>query len=185
MKNVTFYLGPAIGLATRTLVVRRMMKAGDDSTPAAAHNADAGGSATNVTVALDDGQIWQATLTDVKSTGEELPPQVIQFNTGTLQHLGPRASSPSGSEFRIYTMEDLSSSSSSSSQSSSSSSSSSSVSSQSSSSVSSQSSSSSSDSSSSSSDSSSSSVSSSSSSSDSSSSSSSSSVSSSSSSQSI
>lgn len=129
MKNVTFHLGPAIGLASRTLTVRRMMRAGDDSQPAAAHNADAGAAAESVVVSLASNTIWQAQLQDVKATGESLPVQVIQFHTGSLQHLGPKATQPDGSEFRIYAMEDLSSSSSvsSSSQSSSSPSSASSV----------------------------------------------------------
>ena len=123
MKKATFYLGPAIGLTSRTLTITRMYRAGDDSAPSAVHSADAGGSATSVAVDLDDATIFQAKLADVKTTGEALPVQVINFNTGSLAHLGARASQPDGSEFRVYAMEDLSSSSSSSSQSSSSSSS--------------------------------------------------------------
>jgi hypothetical protein len=122
-KNVTLYLGPAIGLASRTVTITRMRRAGDDSAPAASHNADAGSTATYVTVLLADNTIFQAKLADVKSTGEVLPIQTLQFNTGRLMHLGPRASQPDGSEFRVYAMEDESSSSSVSSSSSSSSSS--------------------------------------------------------------
>lgn len=123
MKNVTFNLGNSSGLATRTLVITRMMRAGDDVAPAAAHNADAGAVA-QVTVALADNTIWQAILRDVTTANSvALPDQVIQFHTGSLQHLGPLATSPDGSQFFILHTEDLSSSSSSSSVSSSSSSS--------------------------------------------------------------
>ena len=89
-KNVTFYLGPTVGLATRTLVVTRMHRAGDDSAPAAAHNADAG-AVESVVVELIDATIFQAVLSDVKTSGEARPPQVIAFNTGELMHLGPKA----------------------------------------------------------------------------------------------
>lgn len=124
-KNVTFYLGASVGLATRTLVVTRMHRAGDDSAPAASHNADAG-AVTSVVVELADATIFQAVLSDVKTSGEARPAQVIQFHTAELLHLGPTATGLDGSEFRVQDMEDLSSSSSSSSSSQSSSSSSSS-----------------------------------------------------------
>ena len=126
MKNVTFNLGPSTGLSTRTLVITRHMRAGDDSAPAAQHNADAG-VVTSVVVALPDNQIWQAVLTDVMTAGETRPVQVLSFHTGSLQYLGPKASGGDGSEFYVLHMEDLSSSSSSSSTSSSSLSSSSSA----------------------------------------------------------
>lgn len=123
MKNVIFYLGPTIGLTTRQLTITQMPDANDDSY-SASHDADAGAT-ESVTVALADGKMFQAKLIDTKTTGEASKPQIIQFNTGTLQFPGP-AADPTESLFRVYAMEDLSSSSSSSSQSSSSSSSSSS-----------------------------------------------------------
>ena len=123
MKNVVFYLGPASELDNRNLIITRMMRAGDDSVPAAASDQDLAGDTTFVTVALPDNVIWQATLQDTKSSGEVSRKQVLNFHTGTLQYPGPAASSDEGF-FRIYAMEDLSSSSSSSSVSSSSSSSS-------------------------------------------------------------
>ena len=124
-KTVNFQLGPTTGIASRTLVITRMHRAGDDSAPSAAHNADAG-AVTQVSATLTDNTIWQAVLSDVMTAGEVVPPQVIQFNTGELQFLGAPASQPDGSQFRVFSMEDNSSSSSSSSVSSSSSESSSS-----------------------------------------------------------
>lgn len=121
-KNVIFNLGPSTGLATRQLTITRMHLAGDDTAPAASHNADAG-AVTDVTVVLADNTIWQAILVDTLTAGEVKPNQVLNFNTGSLLHLGPKASQPDGSDFYVLSMEDLSSSSSSSSVSSSSSSS--------------------------------------------------------------
>lgn len=111
-KVVTFGLGTPNGLTSRTLTVRRMMRAGDDSLPAAEHSADAGAATEFVDVTLPDNTIWQAQLADVKTSGESLPVQVIQFHTGELQHLGPKASQPDGSGFHVYAMQDISSSSS-------------------------------------------------------------------------
>jgi hypothetical protein len=125
MKNVTFYLGPALApLATRTLVITRMPDAANDAY-AAAHNADAGVVDT-VTVALASNLIFQAVLTDVLDGGETLNADVLNFHTGDLANPGPR----SGDRLQVAFMEDLSSSSSSSSSNSSSSQSSSSSSSQ-------------------------------------------------------
>jgi hypothetical protein len=111
MKNVTFNLGPTVGLDTRVLVITRHMRAGDDAPVSPYHNADAGAVAS-VVVALPDNQIWSAVLTDTMTAGEVRPPQLLNFHTGELQYLGPRASV--GGEFYILHMEDLSSSSSSS-----------------------------------------------------------------------
>lgn len=119
MKNVTFYLGPAVGLSQRQLTITRFHRAGDDSAPAAAHNADAGSTAESATVALPDGTVFQAKLVDTKTSGEVSDPDILNFQTGDLQFPGPK----SGDRLAILSMEDLSSSSSSSSQSSSSSSS--------------------------------------------------------------
>lgn len=119
--NVTFHLGPSNGLLSRTLTVRRMRRAGDDAAPAADHGPTDAGAVEVVTVVLPDNTIFQAQLADVLTAGSTARPlQVIQFHTGALSHLGPRAQSPDGSEFGIQDMEDLSSSSSSSSVSSSS-----------------------------------------------------------------
>lgn len=121
-KNVTFYLGPAVNLSARQLTITRMMKAGDDSAPAATYNSDVGSTTTNVTVALADNQLWQAKLVDTRTTGETSDPDVLNFHTGALQFPGPKT----GDRLQILSMEDESSSSSSSSSSSNSSSSSSS-----------------------------------------------------------
>lgn len=110
-KKVTFELGNPTGIATRTLTITRMYRAGDDTAPSAAHSADAG-AVQQVTVTLADNTMWQAVLTDVLSTGETLPGQVLNFHTGSLQHLGPRSTTRDGSQFQILHMEDESSSSS-------------------------------------------------------------------------
>ena len=125
-KNVTFGLGPAVGLASRTLTITRHTRAGDDSAPSAQHSADAGSTATYVTVTLPDNTLWRAELTDVISGagagGADLASRVdrLSFHTGSLQFPGPH----SGDRLCILSMEDLSSSSQSSSSSTSSSSSS-------------------------------------------------------------
>ena len=111
MKAILFNLGPSTGLNARQLTITRMHLAGDDVTPAAAHDADAG-AVTTVSVTLADGTIFQAVLVDTLTSGEIKSNQTIQFQTGTLSHLGARASQPDGSEFYILAMEDLSSSSS-------------------------------------------------------------------------
>jgi len=108
MKNVTFGLGPApSNLATRTLTITRMHRAGDDSAPAAQHSADAG-VVENVTVALPSNTIWQAKLVDVLNSGETSTTDVLNFHTGELQFPGPS----SGDRLSVLSMEDLSSSSS-------------------------------------------------------------------------
>jgi len=89
-KNVTFYLGPAIGLASRLLTVTRMVQAGDDSTPSATITATLG-SVTNSTQILPDNIMYQATLVDTKTTGEVAETDVLNFQTGTLQFPGPRS----------------------------------------------------------------------------------------------
>jgi hypothetical protein len=122
MKRVNIYLGPVIALASRTLIITRQHRAGDDAAPSAEHSADAG-AVENVSVNLPSNTIWQATLADVLSSGESPPLKVLNFHTGELQYNGPVSDD---GLFRVVSMEDLSSSSSSSSQSSSSSSSSSS-----------------------------------------------------------
>ena len=125
-KNVIFDLGyvpSEAGLASRTLTITRMKKAGDDGTIAASYSTALGGTVNSVTVALKDNQIWQAVLVDTKTTGEVAKRQVLSFQTADLQFPGPRTEGT----LRIYAMEDLSSSSDSSINSSSSSVSSSSV----------------------------------------------------------
>jgi len=124
-KNVTFYLGPAVGLSARQLTITRMLRSGDDSAPSAEVDATLAGSAESSTQELPDNDIYQAKLVDTKTTGEVSAPSLFTFTTGELQFPGPGVQ-PSEGLFRILSMEDLSSSSSSSSQSSSSSSSSSS-----------------------------------------------------------
>ena len=112
-KNVTFKLGPSNGLASRTLTVRRMLRAGDDAAPAADHGPTDAGAVEVVTVELPDDTIFEATLADVMTAGSTArPDQVIRFHTAGLLHLGPGSQSLEGSEFSIHDMEDLSSSSS-------------------------------------------------------------------------
>jgi len=131
MKVVNFYLGPAFGLASRTLTVTRMYRAGDDTPPVASYGpTDVGAATEAVGVELPSNTIYEATLVDVVAGagGETSVTDVLPFHTGALQFPGPR----SGDRLQILSMEDISSSSSSmtsssSSQSSSSSSSSSSV----------------------------------------------------------
>ena len=110
-KNVTFGLGQAVGLASRLLTITRMYRAGDDSAPAAEVTATLAGSDESSTQTLPDNTIWQATLVDTKSTGEESDPDILNFHTGELQFPGPKT----GDRLCILSMEDLSSSSSSSS----------------------------------------------------------------------
>ena len=78
-KNITFGLGPAAGYASRTLVITRMIRAGDDSTPAAVHDADAGDVDFVTVAALADNEIYQAVLTDViGTTGRVVVAQSVQ-----------------------------------------------------------------------------------------------------------
>ena len=120
MKKVHFYLGPATALSTRQLTITRFHRAGDDSAPAAAHNADAGAANETVAVDLADATLWQAKLVDTTSGGEVADPVLLNFHTGDLQAPGPKSAD---GFLQILHMEDLSSSSSSSSSSQSSSSS--------------------------------------------------------------
>ncbi len=124
MKNVTFYLGPAIGLSGRRLIITRLMQASDGLTRPApywsSNSSLLGADDTYVTVALPDNYIWEARLQDTKSTGEISVPDALHFHTGSILFPGPR----SGDRLSIYSMEDESSSQSASSLSSSSSSSS-------------------------------------------------------------
>lgn len=113
MRTVTFYLGPTTGLTSRQLTITRRMRAGDDSAPAAQHDADAGAVET-VSVDLPNNTLWQAKLVDTRTSGEEADPQILNFHTGELQFPGPAATN-TDSLFRILSMEDLSSSQSSSS----------------------------------------------------------------------
>jgi len=86
-KNVTFYLGPAIGLASRLLTVTRMVQAGDDSTPSATITATLG-SVTNSTQILPDNIMYQATLVDTKTTGEVAETDVLTSKLELCSFLG-------------------------------------------------------------------------------------------------
>lgn len=111
-KDVTFNLGPTTNISTRQLTITRMHNASDGvSGPAAAYDV-AEGVVDNATARLANNQIWEAELVDITTGGHTKPTQVLHFQTGDLTHLGPRATSPSGSEFYILDMSDLSSSSS-------------------------------------------------------------------------
>ena len=118
-KLVTFDLGESAGTTTRQLTITRFMRAGDDTAPAAESDADAGANNT-VAITLLDNEIWQAVLVDTLTGGGTRDQKVLNFHTGSVQFPGPK-----GEHLSILHMEDLSSSSSSSSVSSSSSTSSS------------------------------------------------------------
>lgn len=123
--NVIFGLGPASGLGSRTLTVTRMHRAGDDSAPSAEHSADAGSTATVVSVSLPADTLWQAKLVDVlANSGGTSRTKTFCFATNERLFPGPRCSEDQ--DFRVLSIEDNSSSSSVSSSSSHSSSSSSS-----------------------------------------------------------
>jgi hypothetical protein len=91
---VTFYLGPGgTHLASRSLVITRMMGAGDDSAPAAQYsNAAIGNTTENVTATLPGTNIWQAVHFDTAADGTTSVPQVLNFHTGSLQFPGPKKS---------------------------------------------------------------------------------------------
>jgi len=57
-KNVIFWLGPNVGLASRQLTITRMPDAGNDSYSAES-DADAG-AVTSVSIALTDNLMYQA-----------------------------------------------------------------------------------------------------------------------------
>ena len=109
-KIVTFQLGPTTGLSARQLTIRRIPGAGDTVPITAEHDADAGAVST-VNVTLPDNRMWQAVLIDTKTTGETSDRDVLNFHTGSLQFPGPKT----GDRLAIQSMEDLSSSSNSSS----------------------------------------------------------------------
>jgi len=111
MKSVSFGFGLAVKLASRTLTITRMSRAGDDSAITPIHDADAGSTATSVSVALTDNTMWQAKLVDISDSGVTSVPDILNFHTGSLQFPGPR----SEDRLTILSMEELSSSSSSSS----------------------------------------------------------------------
>lgn len=109
-KKVTFGLGVAPSqLATRTLTITRMPDADNDAYNPVYGPTDQG-VVDNATVELADNQIFQAKLVDALDTGEESAPDILNFQTGTLQFPGPK----SGDRLSILFMEDMSSSSSSS-----------------------------------------------------------------------
>ena len=108
MKKVTFHFGPSVGLSNRALVVTRHARAGDDSLPLSATFARDVGTVESYVVTLADNVLYQAVLTDYKSTGESSVPDILNFNTGSLQFPGPKT----GDRLSVYAMEDLSSSSS-------------------------------------------------------------------------
>lgn len=121
MKNVTFYLGPASDLTSRTLTIVELMRAGQDNETTHV-TAVLAGTAETTTQECPDNRVLQAKLVDVTNGGVSSVTDVLNFQTGDLQFPGPK----SGDRLSILSMEDLSSSSSSSSESSQSSSSSSS-----------------------------------------------------------
>ncbi len=107
-KNINFSLGPAIGLTSRRLIITRMMRAGDDSAPAAEIDTTLGGGTETTTQVLPDNTMWQAQLIDTLTGGGVSRTDTLNFHTGTLQFPGPR----SDDRLCICSMEDLSSSSS-------------------------------------------------------------------------
>lgn len=113
-KDVSFWLGPNAGahLASRTLQIRRIRDAGDDSTIALAYDNDEGAGAEFATVTLEDNRIWQAVLQDVTISGDDLAPSVLHFNTGDDAYPGPGPADPTQpNRLQILGMNDNSSSS--------------------------------------------------------------------------
>jgi len=122
-RNVTFFLGTASGLGSRTLTITRMPRAGENTwlgtypvTPTYGPT-DQGAAVEIATIALPDNQVWQAVLRDVSASGVvNAPDSILNFHTGSLQFPGGREKEDL--RLQILHMEDMSSSSSSSSQSS-------------------------------------------------------------------
>jgi hypothetical protein len=123
-RSITIYLGKGgTHLASRSLVITRMWRAGDDSAPAAAYtNAAIANTTETVTVTLEDNDLYQAVAFDVGVQGAVGASETLNFHTGSIQFPGPSNFSKGG-RLSIVSMDDLSSSSSSSSSSSQSSSS--------------------------------------------------------------
>ena len=110
MKNVTFGLGVApASLNNRQLTIRPIPLTGQEPPIASVHDANAGATATSVTVALASNTQFQAVLIDTLDGGEISDPDVLNFQTGDLLFPGPK----SGDRLSVVAMEDLSSSSSS------------------------------------------------------------------------
>lgn len=108
--NVTFYLGPApagAGLASRRLRVTKQPGAGDVLPLTPYYDQTLSGTTEFVTTAITENKFWQATLLDTKTSGEVRTLQVLGFSTGYNVFPGPK----SDSEFQVYAIEDLSSSS--------------------------------------------------------------------------
>jgi len=108
-KKVTIYLGKGgTHLASRSLVVTRVMRAGDDSAPAATYtNASIGATTETVTFDLPANQLWQAVAVDTNAAGDTSVPDVLNFHTGESLFPGPK----SQDRLQILEMQDESSSS--------------------------------------------------------------------------
>ncbi len=111
-KNVTLYLGPGgTHLASRSLIITRMMRAGDDSAPSAEYTDAAIGNTTEtVEAVLPANTLFQAVLQDT-TAGDALvsDPDVLNFHTGDNLFPGPKG----GGRLSILSIEDVSTSSSS------------------------------------------------------------------------
>lgn len=105
-KIVNFYLGAAVGLASRQLVITRMPKSGDDEPldiePAV--DEELGDDVESYEAELDDDEIFQAVLTDTATNGLVGAPAILNFNTTYEVCPGP-ASDASDSLFRITSIE--------------------------------------------------------------------------------
>ena len=105
--RVDFYLGPAVSLTSRVFKVTRHTRSGDDTMPTPTVNSTLAGDTESVSVPLPSNQIWFASLTDTKTSGEISATDIMYFNTGSLQFPGPERSG----RLRILGMEEMSSSS--------------------------------------------------------------------------
>lgn len=109
--NVTFYLGYApagAGLTSRRLIVTEHPGAGDDTIPLTPfYDQTLAGTTEFVTTPITENKFWQAVLIDTKTSGEVRARQVLGFSTGYNVFPGPK----SDSDFQVYAIEDLSSSS--------------------------------------------------------------------------
>lgn len=108
--NVTFFLGYApagAGLASRRLRVTKQPGAGDVLPLDPYYDQTLSGTTEFVTTPITENRFWQATLLDTKTSGEVRALQVLGFSTGYNVFPGPK----SDSDFQVYAIEDLSSSS--------------------------------------------------------------------------
>ncbi len=109
--GVRFDLSPAGAATVRTLTIRPIPGAGDDIPGTPVYGPTDEGAVAFATVELPENRLLQATLVDQLAGGETSKTDVLSFHTGSLQFPGPQGLD----RLSIASMEDMSSSSSSSS----------------------------------------------------------------------